>query len=92
MPKQKSDRKPPKKPLLAFKFYAKHRRPLLKATQPELSSLDATRLMSYEWVDLDEETRNQYKMLEDEDRKRYILEKKEYEERKAQKKENPTSK
>lgn len=80
--KTKKDKNAPKRAISAFFFYNQERRESLKKEQPNLSNKEIISTMSREWNDLTEEKRKPYIQKAENDKKRYLKEKEEYDKKK----------
>jgi len=65
----------PKKPKSGFMFFSQERRLTLKEEQPELSIIEASKVLGAEWKTLSDAAKQKYMDLYEEDRKRYAREK-----------------
>ncbi|XP_052226771.1 high mobility group protein 20A-like isoform X2 [Dreissena polymorpha] len=68
----------PRKPMTGYVIFAVKRRQELKVSNPEMTFPEVTKLMGQEWSNMEENEKERYMKLAEEDKERYVLEMKEF--------------
>ncbi|TNV81393.1 hypothetical protein FGO68_gene3395 [Halteria grandinella] len=69
-----NDKSPPKRPLSPYIYFSQTQRKILKNLHPTWQTRQVMRVINQKWKRMSKQEKQDYQLLSDEDRRRYLIE------------------